>query len=64
MLPIKDNVPARTFPAVSVALIAVNVLIYLYEFFLWLDPATAGHASIGGRLYEQFRRDHVGWWRR
>ena len=42
MLPLKDNVPDQSFPAVSVALIAVNVLIYLYEFFLWFDPATAG----------------------
>ena len=54
MLPLKDNVPTRIFPAVSVALIAVNVLIYLYEFFLWFDPATAGRPSLGAQLYGQF----------
>jgi membrane associated rhomboid family serine protease len=54
VLPIKDNVPTKSFPGVSVALIAVNVLIYVYEFFLWFDPATPGHPSIGGRLYDQF----------
>ena len=31
MLPIKDNVPTRTFPYVTVGLIAVNVLVWLWE---------------------------------
>jgi membrane associated rhomboid family serine protease len=31
MLPLKDNVPTRTFPAVTVALIAVNVVVWLWE---------------------------------
>src|SRR6266542_3508789 len=31
MLPLKDNVPTRTFPVVTVGLIAVNVLVYLWE---------------------------------
>jgi membrane associated rhomboid family serine protease len=53
VLPLKDNVPTHSFPAVSVALIAVNVAIYVYEFFLWFEPA-AGRPSLGGRLYEQF----------
>jgi rhomboid family protein len=52
VLPLKDNVPTRSFPAVSVALIAVNVAIYLYEFFLWFDPGI--RPSLGVRLYEQF----------
>jgi membrane associated rhomboid family serine protease len=54
VLPLKDNVPTRSFPAVSVALIAVNVVVYLYEFFLWLDPAPAGRPSLGAQLYGQF----------
>ena len=54
MLPLKDNVPTRTFPVVSVALIAVNLIVYLYEFFLWFDPASAGHPTLGSQLYEQF----------
>jgi membrane associated rhomboid family serine protease len=32
MLPIRDNVPSRTFPVVTVGLIVVNVLIFLFEF--------------------------------
>jgi len=31
MLPLKDNVPTRTFPAVTVALIAANVVVWLWE---------------------------------
>jgi membrane associated rhomboid family serine protease len=31
MLPIKDNVPTRTFPIVTVGLIAANVLVFLWE---------------------------------
>jgi membrane associated rhomboid family serine protease len=54
VLPLKDNVPTRSFPAISVALIVVNVAIYVYEFFLWFEPATGGRASLGARLYEQF----------
>jgi membrane associated rhomboid family serine protease len=53
VLPFKDNVPTRTFPAVTVALIAVNTLIYLYQFILWLDPGAAGHPSLGAQLYGQ-----------
>jgi rhomboid family protein len=32
VLPIKDNVPTRTFPVVTVGLIAVNVLVWIWEF--------------------------------
>jgi rhomboid family protein len=31
VLPLKDNVPTRTFPVVTVGLIAANVLVYLWE---------------------------------
>ena len=31
MLPLKDNVPTRTFPVVTVALIAINVAVFLWE---------------------------------
>src|SRR5918997_6268880 len=32
MLPLKDNVPTRTFPIVTVAIIAVNVIVWIWEF--------------------------------
>jgi rhomboid family protein len=31
MLPLKDNVPTRDFPTVTIGLIAANVLVYLWE---------------------------------
>jgi membrane associated rhomboid family serine protease len=31
VLPIKDNVPTRTFPIVTVAIIAVNVIVWIWE---------------------------------
>jgi membrane associated rhomboid family serine protease len=31
VFPIKDNVPTRTFPLVTVALIAVNIVVWLWE---------------------------------
>ena len=31
MLPIKDDVPSRTFPAVTVLLIVVNVIVFIWE---------------------------------
>ena len=54
MLPLKDDVRTRSFPGVSVSLIAVNAIIYLYEFFLWFEPATPGRPPLGPQLYAQF----------
>ncbi len=34
MIPIRDYRPSRTFPAVTVALIALNLLVFLYEGYL------------------------------
>ena len=54
MLPFKVDVPTRSFPAASLALIVLNLLIYGYEFFLWFDPGAAGRPPLGPKLYEQF----------
>src|SRR3989440_7339117 len=32
MLPLRDNVPTRTFPLVTVGIIAVNVIVWIWEF--------------------------------
>lgn len=34
MLPLKDNIPTDRFPIVTVILIAINTLVYIYEFLL------------------------------
>ena len=32
MLPLRDNVPTRTFPLVTVLLIAANVIVWFWEY--------------------------------
>jgi membrane associated rhomboid family serine protease len=54
VLPLKDDVPTRSFPLVTVLLIAANVAVYAYEFLLWFEPTAAGRPPLGARLYEQF----------
>ncbi len=36
MIPLRDVIPSRTTPFVTVGLIVINSLVYLYEFQLWL----------------------------
>lgn len=38
MIPLRDEVPTRTFPIITILLIAANVAVYLYQMFL-PDPA-------------------------
>jgi membrane associated rhomboid family serine protease len=44
MLPLKDDVPTQSFPLVTVALIALNVLVFLYELALGFSPG--GHPAV------------------
>jgi membrane associated rhomboid family serine protease len=55
VLPIKDNVPTRTFPLVTVSLIAANVLVWLWEYTSGVDkevkhygyyPCTIDHECV------------------
>ncbi len=41
MIPLRDSQPSRSTPVVTFALIAVNVLVFLYE--VSLDPFSANH---------------------
>ncbi|HWR96883.1 MAG TPA: rhomboid family intramembrane serine protease [Candidatus Methanoperedens sp.] len=40
MIPLRDTIPTRTFPGVTIALIAANVLVFLYQ--LSLGPRSGG----------------------
>ncbi|HXH83881.1 MAG TPA: rhomboid family intramembrane serine protease [Candidatus Tectomicrobia bacterium] len=50
MIPLKDDVPARRTPVVTVALIAANVLAFLYQFSLGIEtggpPTRAAEAFV------------------
>ena len=55
MLPLKDDVPTRSFPVVTVALIVINVLAYLYEFALGMPAEpTRGARLAAERAYQAF----------
>ncbi len=49
MLPLKDDIPSRSVPIVTIGIIAVNILVFLYQASLQLgdDPAA-------GRAYQAF----------
>ena len=45
MIPLKDDLPTRSAPAVTVALIAINVLVFLYQASLQIDSGGEGAAQ-------------------
>ena len=45
MIPLKDDLPTRSAPAVTVALIALNVLVFLYQASLQIDGPGEGAAQ-------------------
>ncbi|MBI2466261.1 MAG: rhomboid family intramembrane serine protease, partial [Candidatus Rokubacteria bacterium] len=55
MLPLKDDVPTRSFPVITVLLIVINVLVYLYEFALGVPAEPSRAARLAAeRAYEAF----------
>jgi len=44
MFPLKDDVPGRTTPFITVGLIAINVVVFLYQISLGLEGSTPGVA--------------------
>jgi membrane associated rhomboid family serine protease len=45
MFPLKDDVPGRTTPFITVGLIALNVLVFLYEISLGIEGSRPGQAT-------------------
>ena len=52
MLPLKDDIPTRSFPIVTVGLIAANVLIFLYQSSLQLSMDPAGIRAAQQLVFE------------
>jgi membrane associated rhomboid family serine protease len=52
LIPLKDNIPSRTAPVVTVALIAINVLVFLHEVALgpYLERFVFAYGLIPRRL--------------
>ena len=47
MIPLRDNIPTRTFPGVTVALIAANILVFIYQISLGGEHAAVFVATFG-----------------
>ncbi len=73
MIPLRDNVPTRTFPVVTVALIAVNALVWLWEIggstSVDQDVAADGYypCTVQGpcqpvQVGDQVYAHHLPWW--
>ena len=72
MLPLRDNVPTRSFPFVTVALIAANALVWLWElngrgvdYHVVKDgyyPCTVQGPCEAVRIGSNVFRDHLPWW--
>ncbi len=54
MFPLKDDVPTRSFPLITVALIAANLVVYAYEFTLWPPGLPTRAAAAAARAFEGF----------
>jgi membrane associated rhomboid family serine protease len=56
LLPLKDNIPTLRFPIVTVVLIAINVVVFAWQFTASGDPGTASSpelAAAGGSERDQ-----------
>jgi len=47
VIPLRDNIPTRTFPGVTVALIAANILVFIYQISLGGEHAAVFVATFG-----------------
>jgi membrane associated rhomboid family serine protease len=52
MIPLKDDVPSRSTPIVTITLIALNLLAFAYQFSLGLDPRGAGAGAAEAFIVE------------
>jgi membrane associated rhomboid family serine protease len=48
LIPLKDNVPTARFPVVTVALIAINIVVFLWQFSLSGEPGSATLPELRG----------------
>src|SRR5207253_7238841 len=52
MFPLKADVPSRSVPFITIALIAVNVLVFLYQLSLQVAPDSEGIQSAREFVFE------------
>ena len=52
MIPLKDDVPSRSFPIVTLVLIALNVAAYVYQLSLGISVDPTGRAAADAFVFE------------
>ena len=52
MIPLRDDVPSQSTPVVTYGLIALNLVVYLYQFSLSLDSRGPGAEAFEALIYE------------
>ena len=52
MIPLRDDVPSQSTPVVTYGLIALNLVVYLYQFSLSLDSRGPGAEAFEAFIYE------------
>jgi len=52
MIPLKDDVPSRSLPIVTVGLIGLNVLVFLYQLSLGIDARGPGAGAAEAFVFE------------
>jgi membrane associated rhomboid family serine protease len=52
MIPLKDDVPSRSLPLVTIALIVLNVLVFLYKLSLGFDARGPGAGAVEALVAE------------
>jgi len=67
VIPLKDNVPTRSFPIVTVALIAVNVVVWIWEWKTGVDKEVMHYGyypcTLAGPCEPQLvPPDHLSWY--
>ena len=53
MIPLRDIIPSRTTPVVTISLIAVNILVFIYELSLGRDVDSIDKLNTLIRQYNQ-----------
>ncbi|MBI4767900.1 MAG: rhomboid family intramembrane serine protease [Deltaproteobacteria bacterium] len=62
MIPLKDDNPTQTFPLITISLVAINILVYVYQLTLsseGLETFLFRYGAIPGRLIHPFGGDQV-----
>lgn len=62
MIPLRDNIPSRSYPIITTVLIVLNVLVFLYEVMLGPTELEAFFQTYAVVPARYFSTGYVDWW--